>query len=290
VRLRPSLRRPTREIRVNAGWRIAAPSLVQPDALDANCRALAGRVDEVCLTLYETDSCLAYSSSVLAPDLAGLPGRNGAPLRYHAHLPLDLPWRHGAARVAEAVVALAEKCAYLNPEFFVLHPPDSLPENGDAVLFQAFILALRDRNFDPGQLLVENIETNDLGAILPLAEAAGCGLCFDIGHAQAFAQERLLDRPEAARMLRCLHLYAPHAGPDCPTRINGGHGHYSLRKADEPCLALLAQTLDLAAAVRDARDEPDFAILLEVFSWSDLDESMIMLAELPLAPNQGTRA
>lgn len=263
-----------------AGWRLAAPSLVQPDTLNANCRALAGRVDEICLTLYETRSCLDYGPAELPPDLAGLLGRDGEPMRYHAHLPLDLPWSENGEAVAKAVVGLAEKCAFLAPNFFVLHPPDPAPDLDEAALFESFVAALRARDFDPARLLVENIETNDLGAILPLAEAAGCGLCFDIGHAQAFAQAPLLDRPETARMLRCLHVYAPHDGPECPTRRHGGHGHYSLRKADQPGRALLARALELAAAVRDARGEPDFAVLLEVFSWPDLIESTSAFAEL----------
>lgn len=259
---------------VLGGWRLAAPSLVLPDALDVNCRALAGRVDDICLTLYETRSCLAYTETELATDLATLPGRAGRPLGFHAHLPLDLPWEAGAAVVVEAVADLAKKCAYLGPEFFVLHPPDA------AAQFEDFLAVWRGRGFDPGMLLVENIESNDLADILALADAAGCGLCFDVGHAQAFDQERLLDRPETLRMLRCLHVYSPHDGPKRPFREQGGHGHYSLSRLDAAGRALLRRALDLAAAARDARGEPDFSVLIEVFEWRALCESSAILAEL----------
>lgn len=95
---------------------IAAPSWVVPDTLAANCRFLAGRVDEVGLLFFETKACLAYTRQDLPPDLAGLP------LAWHVHLPLDLPW-HDPEETARVCLALMDKAAFLGARRAVLHPP-----------------------------------------------------------------------------------------------------------------------------------------------------------------------
>lgn len=255
---------------VPAPWRLAAPSCVIADTVAANCRFLAGRVDEIALAFFETKSCLDYSTSDLGAELAALPGRNGKPLSFHVHLPLDLPWERGAEAVATASAALAEKTECLAPRFFVLHPPN------DPRLFADFVAAWRGRGLDPERILLENIESCDLSALLGPAYDLGCGLCFDIGHALAFGQEALLERPETWRMLRCLHVYAPHKGPDCPTRACGGHGHYSLGRLDARGQALLRQTLAQAAALRDV------CLVLELFDWPAVVESVSLLANMTL--------
>ena len=71
--------------------RIAAPSFVIAANVADNAVFLAHKVDEVGLCLFETRGCLDYGPADLPASLAHLP------LRWHAHLPVDLPWPASAA-------------------------------------------------------------------------------------------------------------------------------------------------------------------------------------------------
>jgi hypothetical protein len=95
----------------------AAPSFLWPGTIAENCARLATTVPEVGLLFFETRSCLEYTDDDLPLSLAELG------LRYHVHLPLDLPWAEGAEAVLETVHKLLAKCAFLQPWAAVLHPP-----------------------------------------------------------------------------------------------------------------------------------------------------------------------
>ncbi|MDO5484253.1 MAG: hypothetical protein Q4F27_05035, partial [Desulfovibrionaceae bacterium] len=75
--------------------RLAAPSFVLPGTVAENAAFLAGKVDEVALCLFEAQACLAYTAADMPAALADLP------LRWHVHLPVDLPWPTTAGK-AEA--------------------------------------------------------------------------------------------------------------------------------------------------------------------------------------------
>lgn len=96
---------------------IAAPSFVWPETIAGNCARLQGLVDEVGLLFFESDSCMAYTEQDLPQALA----RSG--LRFHVHLPLDLPWEAGAPAVWSIMAALRAKASFLRPWCHVLHPP-----------------------------------------------------------------------------------------------------------------------------------------------------------------------
>ena len=98
--------------------RLAAPSFVIPAGVAENARFLAGKVDEVGLCLFETSACLNYGPQDLPPDLAALP------LRWHAHLPVDLPWPQKSTAAQSAYPArtaatlarqVLKKAAFLEP-------------------------------------------------------------------------------------------------------------------------------------------------------------------------------
>lgn len=188
----------------DAPYSIAAPSFVIPDTVAANCRFLSGKVDEVALVFFETEACLKYSGEDLPPELARLP------LRYHVHLPLDLPWSSGATAVAKIIDALARKVDYLRPTAYVLHPP------ADASALEALARALPQTAPATESILLENVEGNDLTDCATVAMRAGYNFCLDIGHYLAFGQDALEHIPGIWERVRMLHLYGP--GP------KGEHG------------------------------------------------------------------
>jgi hypothetical protein len=103
---------------------IAAPSFVWPESIAGNCARLQGFVDEVGLLFFESAACMDYTEQDLPQALA----RSG--LRFHVHLPLDLPWEAGASAVWSIVANLRAKAAFLQPWCHVLHPP--VPSGGSA--------------------------------------------------------------------------------------------------------------------------------------------------------------
>jgi len=126
-------------------WRVAAPSCVWPETAAENCRRLARTLPEVGLYLLEGAACLAYGPKDLPQKTHGL--------RYHAHLPVDLPWEDGGQAAFAVVAGLLAKTAHLAPWGFVLHPP------ADRAVLAAFVAAWRAAGQAPADLLLENIET-----------------------------------------------------------------------------------------------------------------------------------
>lgn len=230
--------------------RIAAPSFVIPDTVGGNCRYLEGMVDEVSLTFFETESCLAYDESDLPPDLPELE------LEYSVHLPLDLPWQEGVESVAEAVLGLARKVDYLRPTAYVLHPPD------DARKLGQLSQLLADGGIATEAVLIENIEGNDLSACWGEIVENGYGVCLDIGHRIAFAQDGLETLPGLWDRVRMLHIYGP--GP------RGEHG--PLDGLDEEGADMLRRWVGLLPK--------DGSLVLEVFRQRQLTDSLRRLREL----------
>jgi len=243
--------------------RIAAPSFVWPGTIAENCSLLAPLVPEVGLLFFETDACLAYTEEDLPPSLECLG------LRYHVHLPLDLPWDESPEAVFAVVVALLAKCAFLKPWAVVLHPPPVrvCPQRKNGVTKP---LAQRDlRRFfslwteanQTATLLLENIRDNDLVGAWPLIRHFGLGICLDLGHLLAYSQET--DRvPGVWPHVGMVHLNAP--GPDGE--------HRSLRLLDQAGRKRLESILTHVS--------PECVLMLEVFNPEDLETSLTVLHEL----------
>lgn len=187
--------------------RLAAPSWVLPAGVAANARFLAGKVDEVGLCCFESRACLAYDERDLPPDLAGLP------LRWHLHLPVDLPWPargDDAAPAARMAVAVVQKTGWLRPHLAVLHPPEGSPAR-QRLLLAAFVRVWQRLQLS-GQaprLALENIAHASVAELDPafLAEH-DLSFCLDVGHMLGYAQHDILDTnlPEQAALL---HWSAP---------------------------------------------------------------------------------
>jgi hypothetical protein len=236
-------------------WHPAAPSCVWPETAAVNCRRLARSVPEVGLYLLETASCLAYGPHDLPQKTYGL--------RYHAHLPLDLPWRLGGEAVAEAVTGLLDKIAHLAPWGFVLHPPD------DRRVLDEFVAAWAGAGRDPADLLLENTEIAAPAEVLDLARDLGCSLCLDLGHLLAMGHPLPDDTEALAVRTRMLHVYSPFGAEGPPP---------GRRHAHRPLTSLSPEGRDLLVwQLGHLRPE---TVVVEVFAPIHLLESLAVLDAL----------
>lgn len=240
--------------------RLAAPSCVLPAPVADNAAFLAGKVDEVGLCFFETRSCLEYTQRDLPREHALLP------LRWHVHLPVDLPWPARAAKAASpargaASLALAvmDKAAHLRPHLAVLHPPQGNVA-GQRALLADFQEHWRTHTSVP--LLLENVGHCDVACLGEnFLREHGLGLCLDVGHLLGYGQENLLASPlvEDAALA---HWSAPGA-----------------RDQHLPLTELTPVQRQTAAAVM--RRLPATAVhLLEIFQQEGLFASLPVLAAL----------
>lgn len=245
----------------NLPWRLAAPSCVLPAGVAENCAFLAPQYDEIALAFFETEACLAYGEADVPPGLAELP------VSWHMHLPLDLPWGQGAARVAQVVLALKARVAHLRPAAFVLHPPEAPGDLAELARLLAARGFFEERECVGGRgpasraLLVENIEGRDLARHWPVIQAADLGVCLDLGHMLVHGQEEFLDLPGLFARTHMLHLNAPD--PQKPAR------HASLSQLDARGRALMARLLGAFA--------PGGVLVLELFNADALSDSLRVL-------------
>lgn len=239
--------------------RLAAPSFVLPAGVAENARFLAGKVDEVGLCFFEAQSCLDYGPQDLPPDLGALP------LRWHVHLPVDLPWpasssaAHPASKAAQLALAVLAKAAFLQPRCAVLHPPQGPPH------MQRSLLADFTHHWKKCcdiPLLLENVAHSDIACLgRDFLQDHGVGLCLDVGHLLGYGQENLLvsSLPEQATMT---HWSAP------------GDGDRHL-----PLTAFTPGQAQTAAALM--RRIPASAVhMIEVFNWDRLAASLPVLGAL----------
>jgi hypothetical protein len=235
-------------------WSLAAPSCVWPADVGTNCAALARHFPELGLCFFEAEACLAYGEADLPQSLGALP------TRWHLHLPLDLPWGQGPQRVAETILALAEKVAGLAPWAYVLHPPEApgQPRLDGPEQLRRVALALAARGIPAGALLVENIQGRDLERLWPVVRELGLGVCLDLGHMLERGQEDFLNLPGLWARTRMLHLNAPD-------RARPGR-HAALDQLDAAGLALLRRMLSGFA--------PGGTVVLELFSPRELFDSL----------------
>lgn len=256
---------------------IAAPSWVIPGNAAENCRFLSGRVDEVGLLFFESDACLEYGPADLPPALAALP------LRWHAHLPLDLP-RGDPVAAGRTAVALMDKVKFLGVERAVLHPPlPDCAEEENVKIMTEFINVWLDSGRQASSLLLENTPHTGPEATLRLAEHFYTAICFDFGHFflhNSIEKKVSSDLPEGPpeklpdRMfdrLGMLHLNAPWPGD---TAAVAAGGRESGKHA--PLTALDRREAEFAARV--CRQAPlDCVFMLELFNWNDVEASRRVL-------------
>lgn len=228
-------------------FRLAAPSWVWPGTVGENCRRLGEIFDEVGILLFESSACMAYGDSDLPPTLSELS------LRYHLHMPLDLPWSDGILSVRHIIDTLLDKTAFLDPWGFVLHPPPHA-KGLDELAF-CFI----NKDIKPDRVLLENTEEfNPLDFWCDI-RYLGLNLCLDLGHILLYGQERLLELPRLWSRVKLVHLCAP--APDGK--------HLPLTELDAEGRRLVRLIL--------ARMSPDTVVMPEIFDPDGLADSMATL-------------
>ena len=232
--------------------KLAAPSWVIPGTVAENCCYLSGRVDEIALLFFETESCLNYSEKDLPHELSN------CGLSFHIHHPLDLPWHKGGAEVARIVCALISKTEHLNPQTNVIHPPPFGPEA--AGLITDFKQALAGAKYPPHNFLFENIKENSLSGLVDHIRSCGFKICLDLGHILAYGQQSLFDE-DLKGMVGMLHLNAP----------GRGGRHESLAGLDGEGLLLLGRMLENL--------EKNGTVTVEVFEEKGFFESLAFLNE-----------
>lgn len=251
----------------------AAPSCVLPATVAENARFLAGRVAEVGLCLFEAEACLAYGLDDLPGALTELP------LRWHVHLPVDLPWEAGGGAASALALAVLHKVSYLNPRLAVLHPPAPLATPASPAASTALAALARHAQtqarlleefrtawFKHSKLpvLLENIDVCDLVALPPtLMEGDDSfGVCLDIGHALAFGHTDLLENARLLDKIRLVHWSAP-----------GAHDQH---------LPLTRWTTEQRAVAENlARRLPhDATHMAEIFHWAGVEASLPVLKQL----------
>ena len=239
--------------------RLAAPSFVIPAGVAENARFLAGKVDEVGLCLFETRACLNYGPQDLPPDLATLP------LRWHTHLPVDLPWpeksraAHPALTAATLARKVLEKAAFLGPRCAVLHPPMGSPQVQRRLLAG---FAHHWQKYCHVPLLLENVAHSDIhGLGQGFLQDHGLGLCLDVGHLLGYGQKNLLfsPLPEQASLV---HWSAP----------GDGDRHLPLTAFTEPQMQTAADLM--------ARFCATAVHMAEIFNWKGLACSLPVLDAL----------
>ena len=265
---------------------LAAPSWVMPGTLAENCAFLATKVDEIGLLFMESAACLAYDQR----DLPCFPAE--PPLSCHMHLPVDLPM-DTPARAAAICAELLDKTSGLpvgdhwreragDPLFSewtesyrqaekerpamraVLHPPAHDPADTGLAgrRLAAFAQTWLSLGKSPSRLLLENVRDNDLTELAGPIREYGFGLCLDMGHLLAYGQEDLLRRQDLLERAAMLHANAPGRG----------------RRAGEhlPLTALDADGRRQAARICGSIPD-DAVVMLELFSWPHIEESLPLL-------------
>ncbi|MDE5833334.1 MAG: hypothetical protein K2H64_10230 [Desulfovibrio sp.] len=183
--------------------RFAAPSWITPGDIPTNSRILAEVFGGCALCFFESAASLKYDDRDLPPELAELP------IRWHLHLPCDLPEDNPTA-AAEVCLALEKKARFLAPELAALHPPSM----GDAARKREYleIFMSRWREDSSVPLVLENISSCDLAELgEDFFDEDGFGVCLDVAHALRYGQRELLrsSLPEKAALV---HWSAPGDG------------------------------------------------------------------------------
>ena len=213
-------------------------------------------------------------------------GKPELPLRWHAHLPTDLPGLSNPAlcseasgrRAAELALGAWRRVAFLHPRFGVLHLPRS-GEGGEGVKaasawLAGFFQVWRDAGEKAENIALENVR----GASFRLLEASGesgeAALCLDMAHALAYGQEEDCTRIEILKRVRLIHWSAP--GP----AASGGRA----RDRHMPLARLTGVQKDWLLHVWARRALPllpaDVTHVVEVFDWEGILRSLPELEEI----------
>jgi sugar phosphate isomerase/epimerase len=190
--------------------------------IETNVRLLADRVEDIELVIFESEQLSAYPSEEEVRLLSTYAARFG--LTYTAHFPLDTSIAHPDAekreRARAEIIRLYRRLRPLLPLYYILHVPigepefkagawKTLPANELETWRNRAVeqlLLLRDAGFDTSAFCFENLDY-PVEYLEPLIEAAGGGLCIDVGHLLHHGRD-ILSIPQRYReYLRVVHFH-----------------------------------------------------------------------------------
>ena len=254
-------------------FRFGTTSYIIPADILPNAEWLAGRVDDIQLVLFETDTHGSnLPDAALRQRLRGLTASHG--LTYSVHLPLDLRLADGGAATDESIVKahqVIDATLELNPTAYTVHLhggtlPREFGGDGSQSLEQwragakTALLAVASQLPDPALLSVENLENWNPAAFAPLFDELPVSRAVDIGHLWLEKKPVFPALAEWLPRTRLIHIHG-----------TGTRDHQSLIHAPQ---AELRQTLEFL------RDHFTGVVTLEVFNEPDFQSSMELMKSL----------
>lgn len=207
----------TKNLSLNAPFRVGTTSYIIPDEILPNVRYLAGRIRDVELVLFELDDGPGnMPDAALTTALNELARQNE--LTFTVHLPLDL--RLGADGDEQHVSLVKARRAIdatraLDPWAYVLHLDGK--EHRQQPAGEAYqrwvdqsaraleIVAGWSGGFE--RLAVENLDHYPLGFIEPVLERVAVSRCVDIGHLWLDGHDPLQYLEAALPRTRVIHIH-----------------------------------------------------------------------------------
>jgi len=246
-------------------FRIGTSSYIYPDNIIPNVRKLKDRVDDIELVLFEVCDKSNIPSWKELKELIRIAKEND--LSYTIHMPLDIDLGSITENKRTSSIAkiseLIEHLAVLNPYTYILHLNLSKQAKENINLWQGRINdslshILKKIKIDSAKIAIENLD-------YPFSHVEGViahnnlSVCIDIGHLINTKNDA---REHLARYLnrtRVIHLHG----------VDKNRDHVSLKYLDKQLVKGIWKLL---------KDNNYRGVLtLEVFSESDLEESMAVL-------------
>ncbi|MBQ4132350.1 MAG: hypothetical protein IJD04_01270, partial [Desulfovibrionaceae bacterium] len=164
---------------------------------------------------------------------------------------------------------LLKKCDFLEIMSFVLHPPRDLPGSREAAdALEQFIELWVKSGLKPEQILLENQPGDNLSFLLATADRLGSGLCFDFAHCHMGRPAAEADICDYAAQSELWHLNAP--GP----ALDGHAPLTALSISQKKALSGL-----LSKSGQRTYTHSSHVLMLELFEWSKIEQSMPVLEE-----------
>lgn len=251
-------------------FRLGTTSYIYTDHILPNVRKLQHLVDDIELVLFEADDQANLPGPEELAELRAIAAAKG--LTYTVHFPIDLylgdfdeTVRRESVAKARRVMQLTES---LRPFSYNLHF-EKRDRNGSAIKelltwkrhLRQSCRELCDGRANREVLCVETLNY-PLELVSDILEAFGFSVILDLGHLMLYGMDFEAYLNKFLSRTRVIHLHG----------VNGGKDHLSLAKSP---------TEDLRRIFEIVKEQHYRHVLtLEVFSKSDLDESMQVLREL----------
>lgn len=253
-------------------FRLGTTSYILHDDILPNVEYLKDKVDDIELVLFES----AIESDIPSPDVIGKLASYAKDwnLTYTVHLPYDV--RAGSAdekerrHAVETWIKVIERTKSLPVHAFIAHlNPEKCDGPSDVDKWMTRLEKTLDElksgaqdMVDTSLICIENLKY-DIGLLIPMILDHGFGLALDVGH---LWKTGLYDSESVADMLpfsRVVHLHG----------VSDGKDHQALDRTDRD---ELVEFLDLLGQFRGS----DIVVTLEVFSESDLKDSLALLRKM----------